>query len=550
MKEERVWSRFLSAATAAVLAAFLVILLICQSFGGVYRTLDVDQKNQELSGGWVQILENGEEQEFSFPTDYEADHDETIVLEHRMEAAEGDTLKLQFLHLAVDVYLEDQLLYTYGSGELPFSHTTARTVHFVSLPEDFAGKTLRVALTPCLEGTEVYRISTPVLGTTFSLLMNMVAMEGWAVAGAVMLVFFGVCILLLGLFTRKLPRITSQTLYLGIFSVTAGIFCFFETELALLLTNNPYVVHTGDGVALQVICLPVYGLFYTVCRDYFPRFVKFGFLYGVCSFVVQNILNFMGHDYRYFALATHLGIVLCIVTALLILGRAIKRKDGETRRFILRFLPLIIFTLPELVNFYWIIPFQGFFFEFGIFVFVLLQLRSIGQNMLRNYQQAAKSQMYEQLAMTDYMTKLKNRTAYQHRIYEHSEQEDPEDVFCVMVDINNLKMVNDTYGHEKGDILISETAIALQMTFREYGEMYRIGGDEFAVILTGVTREKMEELRQTFRENLQNRGAVCDFPVDAAFGYARFRKGEDRNLEQTFVRADDRMYEDKRNRRR
>ena len=59
--------------------------------------------------------------------------------------------------------------------------------------------------------------------------------------------------------------------------MTAGIFCFFETELALLLTNNPYSVHTGDGVALQVICLPVYGLFYTVCRGYFPRLVKFGF---------------------------------------------------------------------------------------------------------------------------------------------------------------------------------------------------------------------------------------------------------------------------------
>src|SRR5699024_6675852 len=145
-------------------------------------------------------------------------------------------------------------------------------------------------------GTEVYRISTPLIGTVFSILADMISMEGWAVAEAVVLVFFGICIILLGLFVRKLPKITDQTVYLGIFSMTAGVFCFFETELALLLTNNPYSVHTGDGVALQVICLPIYGLFYTVCRGYFPRLVKFGFLYGVLNFVIQNMLNFMGWD--------------------------------------------------------------------------------------------------------------------------------------------------------------------------------------------------------------------------------------------------------------
>ena len=548
MGKERIWNHILTAATAAVLAAFLAILLVCQIFGGVYRTLNVEQENEELADGWFQLLDNGERRDFSFPADYEASDGERIVLEHTMEPSQGDTLKLQFLHLTVEVFLDGQLLYAYGDGELPFSHTTARTVHFVSLPENFAGKTLQVVLTPCLEGTEVYRISTPLIGTVFSILADMISMEGWAVAGAVMLVFFGICIILLGLFVRKLPKITDQTVYLGIFSMTAGIFCFFETELALLLTNNPYSVHTGDGVALQVICLPIYGLFYTVCRGYFPRLVKFGFLYGVLNFVIQNMLNFMGWDYRYFAVATHMGIVFCIVMALLILGRAVKRKDREALRFILRFVPLIVFTVPELVNFYWIIPFQGFFFEFGIFIFVVLQLRSIGQSVLQNYQQAAKSQMYEKLAMTDYMTKLKNRTAYERRIYEYKEQAVEEDIYCVMVDINNLKKVNDTYGHEKGDLLILETVSALQDAFREHGEIYRIGGDEFAVILSGLTSTAMEELCQTFRGSLRSRSAVCSFPVDAAIGYSRFRKGEDQSLEETFLRADDRMYEDKRSR--
>ena len=97
-------------------------------------------------------------------------------------------------------------------------------------------------------------------------------------------------------------------------------------------------------------------------------------------------------------------------------------------------------------------------------------------------------------------------------------------------------------------MLISETVSALQDAFREHGEIYRIGGDEFAVILSGLTSTAMEELCQAFRGNLRSRSAVCSFPVDAAIGYSRFRKGEDQSLEDTFLRADDRMYEDKRSR--
>lgn len=134
----------------------------------------------------------------------------------------------------------------------------------------------------------------------------------------------------------------------------------------------------------------------------------------------------------------------------------------------------------------------------------------------------------------DMLTRLKNRNSYIERLNEWK-QIGLEQVGGVYVDLNGLKKTNDTLGHEAGDALICRTASVLEAVFP--GQAYRIGGDEFVVLMQGIPQETFEEKVKQFRAELQRQN------VDAAVGMVW--EPHTRDAEVLLRRADERMYEEK-----
>jgi diguanylate cyclase (GGDEF)-like protein len=112
----------------------------------------------------------------------------------------------------------------------------------------------------------------------------------------------------------------------------------------------------------------------------------------------------------------------------------------------------------------------------------------------------------------------------------------------VMIDMNSLKYLNDTYGHEKGNQAIIKTCSVICDTFK-HSPVYRIGGDEFVVVLKGRDYDNVEELVQQFKHNLDQLEGRPWEKVSAAIGYALY-EGED-SADEVFREADHMMYENK-----
>ena len=149
------------------------------------------------------------------------------------------------------------------------------------------------------------------------------------------------------------------------------------------------------------------------------------------------------------------------------------------------------------------------------------------------------------IANTDPLTGVKSKRAFT----EAEEQLDREIAdgrcreFSVLVcDLNGLKHINDTQGHKAGDQYILEASNLICDHFK-HSPVFRIGGDEFAVLLTGQDFAAREEIIAAFNrqveENLKTGRAVI------SLGAASFRPGEDAFVYNVFQRADDRMYERK-----
>jgi len=116
-----------------------------------------------------------------------------------------------------------------------------------------------------------------------------------------------------------------------------------------------------------------------------------------------------------------------------------------------------------------------------------------------------------------------------------------------ILDINFLKKTNDSYGHEAGNLLIQECSRLICRIFK-HSPVYRIGGDEFAVILERNDYKKREQLAKKFFDEVSNTFITVDekkIPVSIALGIAEFIPEEDSLYHDVFQRADERMYENK-----
>ena len=112
------------------------------------------------------------------------------------------------------------------------------------------------------------------------------------------------------------------------------------------------------------------------------------------------------------------------------------------------------------------------------------------------------------------------------------------------MDVNNLKHMNDTYGHEAGDSLIKKAAESLRKIEARNVMAFRVGGDEFMAVGLHMSLEEAEALLKAWEAGLaelnrQNDGIPCVIACGMAFGEGDF------DLEALFKQADERMYEDK-----
>lgn len=148
------------------------------------------------------------------------------------------------------------------------------------------------------------------------------------------------------------------------------------------------------------------------------------------------------------------------------------------------------------------------------------------------------------IANKDALTKVKNKHAYTQAVKELDEQAAAEGIeyAVIVMDINGLKHVNDTQGHHAGDIYIKDCCHIICSVFK-HSPVFRIGGDEFTVLLTGEDFDNRETLLDHFKDIvMENKKKGL---ASLACGMATFDKGLDKDVESVFERADKAMYDNK-----
>ena len=176
---------------------------------------------------------------------------------------------------------------------------------------------------------------------------------------------------------------------------------------------------------------------------------------------------------------------------------------------------------------------------------LIIGVMNIDQEIRKEQEIEKRLSAANEKAYRDEMTGVKNKTAfteYMETLQEQIRQRQLREFSIVVCDVNGLKQINDSFGHIEGDAYIRSASQLICHTW-EHSPVFRIGGDEFVVVLQGSDYQNRHALERRIKEQVQKN--LKAGRVVIAMGMADYTAGSAASADDVFERADKRMYEDK-----
>ena len=308
---------------------------------------------------------------------------------------------------------------------------------------------------------------------------------------------------------------------------------FIAMVSSVLLWTKAVVIFTESKTKLATIFLSVGWLIFT-----FEIVALIVNLFKPVAFAFDKDGEYVTYPGRYLTL--FLQMILFVSTS--VYSFIVSARSTDKKRFHYKtvgFSGLIMSVFIELQMLFPLMPFYSMGCLFGTCIIHTF----VHQDKDREFTRAVENAT--QKAYKDGLTGVKNKLAYLEALadIETSVEEGSLTEYGVVVfDLNGLKIVNDTLGHEAGDEYIKNGCALICNKF-DHSPVFRIGGDEFVTILKGQDYEDRERLEAEFRSIIdenQKEGKVV-----VSSGLAIYEVGRDESYNDVFKRADACMYERK-----
>ena len=540
-----------------ILAAVVILVMIVPIYISTKPEYG-DTQVYQLEHGWDvvahgQLYEDVEIASYLFPM---FDRGDEIFLDYDIpEDVNVDNPELMFytVHSVVEVFLDGELVYEYGMEGYSQGKLIGYGYNYVELPDDFAGKHLSMHYV-VTENDAFEGITAIEIHDASDFMRVMLAEQRINILITAFLMLFGVIGMILSLVMIFREMAFSKTFCISAFAFLVSCWTFCNGDVITLFVEELRVKVFLEYTTFYLMTLPFIGYFFDnfqnktlpkVLRGYYHVVFVGDVLFILMVFVLQwlNLCHFPA-----FVSVEH---VIMLLSMLVIFAAAI--SDAQMKHtlftpFGFGFAIAIIIAAVELARYNLSKYVVGFpenkynsHMQIAALVIVITLIMDFCEKVTTHLYEEAQTKLLERMAYMDELTSLANR-----RKCEEAMENRKGAYGIVSLDMNGLKIINDTYGHEVGDRALRAFSKCLEKAFPENATVGRMGGDEFIAIVPtedrGLIDGYVAELNRLIAE--YNEKNVEKFVLSAAWGVSM--GSEKDHPHEIYSNADTKMYECKR----
>ena len=463
---------------------------------------------------------------------------------------EGMSVCIRTSMQSIVIKVDDDIIYSHGTtGDETVGKSPGSLWNVVRIPDGSQGKEITLTVSSPYQR---YAGNLPGItyGSRSALLFSIVRHNGFGFVSAVFLLLFGAVLLVL-YFIAKHGRIKDKgVLYLALFAVLMALWLLGESKMLQFFTGNQVFITCVSFLSLMLFPIPLHLFFETLSRTRLAKRFSAVFVaaYAVNFFVSTALQCFMVLDFIETLPVTLLLIIVSSLTSVVLMGiEILKYRNHELGPFALATLVLVIFGAFEVVNLingHLLIISR--YLNIGLLFYILLLGIFSTKRLRRALQRGREAAYFEWLAYRDLLTKGKNRTAYTRDVEKNYKTPAAlAGVRLILFDLNDLKRINDTYGHNAGDDALIHCYTCIDRAFGKLGTSYRIGGDEFVCILPPCPQKEYEAADAVFEKAVENAAKSVSYPFSVAHGGDVYDQSRDNGFADFFERVDALMYRNK-----
>ncbi|TVP96079.1 MAG: sensor domain-containing diguanylate cyclase [Acholeplasmatales bacterium] len=527
-----------------LIGLFLVLFLVPTFvFMSDSVPLDLERANT-LNDGWTVVSETGTTM-LSLPNRIDAQVMTPVTLQKTLPDtfATSQKVLLRSSLSNIEVRLDGITLYIVDFEDQP---AYASLWHIVEIPEGSDGAVLELVFSSPYPAMSV-NINSVQYGTSAALYRHLFTQYGLRLSVGLITLLFGVAIMIVSLFI--LPKTKSTHAYLGLFAIFFSFWLLGESRLLQFFTGNTFLLGAISYISIAVVAIPPLIFFaYDVLPKWRGLLLGLAVLHGINTSIVYAL--HLAGSYDFFE-TVPVSIALLVVTfiiAIVLLGLEVKNNPAKRMVKILVVMAVLgIFILLEVVGFasrdFWT---TSTFAALGLGFLMLFIFVNYILFVIQRYKISFRNEFYEVLAYQDPLTGAKNRHAFERDFEALFGQHAPKHALSLLYfDLDDLKYINDHYGHLEGDAAIKQAYTILDDVLSPYGECYRIGGDEFACLSHHFDTAQLETIKQQIIERFLEQDTATPYPFRASIGMARHEVGADEKPSDILKRSDLAMYLDK-----
>ena len=307
-----------------------------------------------------------------------------------------------------------------------------------------------------------------------------------------------------------------------------------------------------DYFSFFLFPVPFNFLLYDICKSrYHKGALIFPILY-LANMAADVLLQCTGIiDIFRLLPATHVIMVAnAVYTVALILYGARVEGNDEVMKFQYPMFVLIVFGMAEMFLYY-LRKFQqtSILLPIGTLLFIIMLIWIQVSQYYDQYIQKQKVIYLQKIANMDMLTEAMNRNAYEDMV-KYLEESDIKlrTTGVVLFDLDNLKVINDNFGHEKGDEALKLCYQCISQAFQNVKNCFRIGGDEFAYVYHSDEKDMIPERLKALELILKKTAETnkLEYPLSMSAGYAYYQPDIDFDFKDIVRRSDTMLYRQKR----